>query len=507
MKRVVYFLFLLICQGSFAQLVEFNYNHSIYQDIEASLIPGIHTSLKPYFQNEVNRNKNLDSVFVPAGFFKLHYKNTSPKKIRIDFSPIVKLSSFFSGGNSFPGISYGGIGTFAYKDKVGFNILYQENRNTATPYLMAFANKTFTAPGDMHLRTDGDVLISNNLQGSVHYSPSKYFTFSGGYGKHFIGDGYRSLFLSDFAPSYPFAKVLATVGKFKYMAMYTAFADYAAVGKPKIANKFGAFHYLSWNVAKWLNIGFFESIIFEKRQGPGLAYDINYLNPVIFFRPVEYSVGSNDNALLGGSFKITPVKNHVFYFQLLLDEFLLKEVKDGRGWWANKQAFQLGYKAFDILGVKNLRFQTEFNYIRPFTYSHGDISQNYSHYNQPLAHALGANLKEVISIVNYRYKQYGVSLHAGITKTVKDSVANEGRNIFLSYTKRTRDYGFYVGETNPLGLPYVDFQLYYMPSIVGRLQLYSGVLVRKDNSYTGGMHNKYIYLGVRTAFGNLYNDY
>ena len=91
-------------------------------------------------------------------------------------------------------------------------------------------------------------------------------------------------------------------------------------------SKFGTFHYLSFNATKWLNIGVFESVIWQGNDpNRQRAYDINYLNPLIFFRPVEYSLGSADNSMLGFSFKIRLNENNQLYGQLLLDEFYLKE--------------------------------------------------------------------------------------------------------------------------------------------------------------------------------------
>ena len=43
--------------------------------------------------------------------------------------------------------------------------------------------------------------------GRISYSPHKYFNFQLGYDKNFIGNGYRSLFLSDWGNSYLFAKI------------------------------------------------------------------------------------------------------------------------------------------------------------------------------------------------------------------------------------------------------------------------------------------------------------
>ena len=41
----------------------------------------------------------------------------------------------------------------------------------------------------------------------IAYRPNKIFTFLGGYGKNFFGEGYRSLLLSDNASNYPFLKL------------------------------------------------------------------------------------------------------------------------------------------------------------------------------------------------------------------------------------------------------------------------------------------------------------
>ena len=101
-------------------------------------------------------------------------------------------------------------------------------------------------------------------------------------------------------------------------------------------------------------------------------------------------------------------KKNILYTQLILDEFLLSEIKSGNGWWANKYGYQFGLKSYDFLWVKNLSLQLEYNAVRPFPYKHSytptSIStlQNYAHFNAPLAHPLGANFKEFIAIAHYQ---------------------------------------------------------------------------------------------------------
>ncbi len=65
-------------------------------------------------------------------------------------------------------------------------------------------------------------------------------------------------------------------------------------------------------------------------------------------------------------------------------------------------ASRVGAKYIDAFGIKNLDLQLEHNRVRPFTYSHFDSVANYTHYNQPMAHPLMANFKEVVAIARYQ---------------------------------------------------------------------------------------------------------
>ena len=157
-------------------------------------------------------------------------------------------------------------------------------------------------------------------------------------------------------------------------------------------------HHLSMNVTKWLNLGVFESVIFGRKN----HFDFQYLNPIIFLRHIEGAIGSQDNALVGGDFKANIAHHFQVYGQLLIDEFVISKLKENKGWWGNKFGTQIGVKYIDVLGVPNLDVQLEANRVRPYTYSHNDSISNYTHYNQPLAHPLGANFEEFVGILKYQ---------------------------------------------------------------------------------------------------------
>ena len=96
------------------------------------------------------------------------------------------------------------------------------------------------------------------------------------------------------------------------------------------------------------------------------------------------------------------IKWHDFFCIIIFDEFYLVEMKAGNKWWANKYGAQFGVKSYDCLGIKNLGFQSEFNLVRPFTYSHQTSLINYGHNNQSLAHPVGANYYELSNFMRYK---------------------------------------------------------------------------------------------------------
>lgn len=352
--------------------------------------------------------------------------------------------------------------------------------------------------------------------GYVSYSPqnNKIFNFQLGRDKHFIGDGYRSILLSDFAPAYPFFRINTNIWRFQYNVWYTWMNDitYANGFKKKFNDKFGTFHYLSFNILKELNVAFFENVIWRGTDTNQVrTFDANYLNPVIFYRPVEYSIGSPDNSFLGLNVNGTVFNTLKLYGQLGLDEFYLKEIRARRGWWANKQAWQFGAKYINALGVKGLRLQLEYNQVRPFTYTHGVVAQNYAHYGYPLAHPFGANFKEVLGFINYRKNNWELSFKGMGVIVGKDTAgtkSNIGQNIFMSYVTRSLEYGNKTtqGIKNTVLQSDIKFTFYLVPDMNMRLEL--GYIQRSErNTKSYALENPYFYLGFKTSFWNNYRDY
>ncbi len=343
---------------------------------------------------------------------------------------------------------------------------------------------------------------------------SRVFNFQMGRDKHFIGDGYRSLLLSDFGAAYPYFRINTNIWRLQYSVWYTWMYDVSQANgiKSNYSNKYGTFHYLSYNITKEFNIGLFENVVWRGTDSNQVrTFDVNYLNPIVFYRPQEYSIGSPDNSFLGVNMSGIVLKKIKLYGQLALDEFFLKEIRARRGWWANKQGWQLGFKYINAFGIRGLKLQMEYNQVRPYTYTHGLVEQNYSHYGQPLAHPLGANFKEYVGMINYRKNKYEFGFQVMFAKMGKDTAgthSNVGQNIFLSYNTRSADYGNHTGQgiRTTLAQSQLKFTWFLVPELNLRLEL-SYIQRSERNSQKYLLQNPYFSLGLKTSFWNSYRDF
>ena len=153
------------------------------------------------------------------------------------------------------------------------------------------------------------------------------------------------------------------------------------------------------------------------------------------------------------------------YGQLVLDEFYLKEVRAGDGWWANKFGGQLGMKYINSFGIDNLDLQLEYNVARPFMHSHQDIYTNYAHYRHPLGHVLGANFTEVLGILRYQpLNRLFVTAQLNVANYGEDEVEeiSWGKDVMKSYNLRAQEHGNEIGQGVATKLIYGDLTLSYM---------------------------------------------
>ena len=501
-----------------------------YEAYLNTLSADFHTSILPYSQEDVMKAINLDSLDQTYSFLKRekwiwrklrkeHFLELNNPEYVVRVDPLFD----FSLGTAQRGAIYQntrGARIYAHiGKKFAISTSYVENQSRFPQFLNDFIKGTASVypnqvvPGQGKIRKfKGSDYDYGMASGYLSYSPGKYFNFQFGHDKNFFGEGYRSLFLSDNAFNYPFLKITTSFWKIKYVALWAEFQD-LRIPKDEYDTynkKYGTFHYLSWNIHKRWSAGFFDCVIWRLRDTTSYrGFDVNYLNPVIFLRPIENSVGSPDNAMLGFWLKYKLNDRTSAYAQLMLDEFKLKEIRTQSGWWANKQAFQIGIKSYNPFGIENLFLQTEFNFVRPYMYQHWTSLSNYGHYNQPLAHPQGANFWEWLATANYRYKNVYANWKLNLVRYGADSTRsqNYGHDIFKSYYTYAREYGNKVGQgiscilaTNELKTGYLINPKY---NLVAELSLTHRFLKKGNVSNSDFI----ILAGIKTSIFNKYYDF
>jgi hypothetical protein len=370
-------------------------------------------------------------------------------------------------------------------NKIGFSAYLTDNQERDAFYVQKWIADRKAVPGEGFYKSfkDPGGVDYFDARGQFTFNVTRYIDVAFGYDKNFIGNGYRSLFLSDFGSSNLFLKLNTRIWKFNYQNLFMELANAdSRFGDKLIGKKYAAMHHLDVNVTKWLNIGLFEGVVFGRVN----RFDFGYLNPVIFYRSVEQQNGSFDNSVVGLDVKANVARKFQFYGQFLLDEFNLSQLKAGNGWWANKFGIQIGAKYIDAFGIKNLDLQIEHNRVRPFTYSHFDSVGNYTHYNQPLAHPLMANFQEFIGIARYQpAPKWLVQAKLMYSQQGRDSNAiSYGSNIFLPSVApyRVNEFGFDIGSGWKTNVLYASLLLSY--ELRENLFIEGSAVYRKEETKT-----------------------
>jgi hypothetical protein len=519
------------------------FSHSYYAQFDGALNrvgSNNHTASKPYTYTEVSKYYDLKGINEKlkknvSGWWARKLWNESTVEIQgedywFTVNPIFDLQV---GKASQTAASYTYVNTRGINFRGGlgkqlnFTTTIFESQGRFADYFNRYAESILPAGGNpaiipgMGIAKDfkTDSYDFPLAEANLTFAPSKFFDLQLGYGRNFIGDGYRSLIESDGASPYPYFKINTNFWKIKYTNTYMWLKDV----RPEVtiertyATKFMANHYLSWNVSNRLNLGFFESVIWTNTNDRG--FDLSFVNPIIFYRSVEFaSSARTGNALLGLTYKYKWSNQVNLYGQFLLDEFSLGDIKSGNNSWKNKFGYQLGAKYYNAFHVNNLLLQLEFNHVRPYVYSHSVPLTNYGHNNQSVGHQWGGNFKEFIAIARYHKDRYFADAKVTVGTrgldfdTTEDSY-NYGGNIYKDYEEnRPFDTGVKVGQGNKTAVFIADIQGGYLVNPAMNLKLFGSYIYRsfdptQNTATTFNESTNWFTLGLRADIFNWYFDY
>ena len=499
-----------------------------------------HTSTKPFIYSDVNRYYNFKEKrerlykskesWFGRKLWNEHMVTLQGEDYWFTLDPAADLQlgfetadnedQDFTYNNTRAVIFQGGLGK-----KLNFYTVFYESQGSFAGYFNRYA-RSIAPDGGNPAIVPGRGVAAESASGDfdypvaeayLSYSPNKYFNFQFGHGKNFIGDGYRSLLLSDNASPYPFFKMSTTFWKFKYTNTWMSLRDVRSdvVADGSFRTKFMANHYLSFNASKRLNIGLFENVIWTNDNDRG--FDLNYLNPIIFYRAIEFSTGSRGgNALIGLSAKYKFSDRFNAYAQVIIDEFSTGAVFSSTKSYQNKQGVQVGFKYYDAFNIENLQLQFEFNQVRPYVYSNNEIVLNYGHNDQSMAHLWGANFREFIAIARYQNERW-----YGTAKAVYGKRGFEigdidtiyyGGSIYGNDENIPSEFGIEIGQGNTANTFIGNVELGYIVNPSTNFKVYTNVLYRNNTIAEFDAVNLeestvWVNFGIRTDIFNWNFDY
>ena len=430
----------------------------------------LHSSIQPYipfFNKKYEFVKDThhvlkyitDDILLDKVFYDhlIHIKSKENKyELKVDPLLNIELGRAYYDSSKHQNISTNTRG-FIASGTIGkdfyFETMFAENQSFFPQYISNFNNQTLIVPGQGRYKTfkttGYDYAFSS---GFISYQPFKKLNIQLGHGKQKIGNGYRSLLLSDNSFNYPFLKITSQwlKGKLQYTNIYALLMNLETGGtitppstEPLFQKKALSIQYLSYNFNKRLNVSLFQGMVWNAADSMNRQHiDWQYANPIIFSNLGFYGLNNKNNIVIGANANFKINNKISIYGQFMGDDFS-NVTKLG-----NAFGYQVGAKYFDAFGIKNSMIQVEYNDVAEGSYNSPigvTSNQSFSHYNQSLAYTLGYG-KELVLLIDYKYQRFFINAKLNtqwLTLNKVDLYQNTLAKIQIGYTINT-GYNFNV---------------------------------------------------------------
>ncbi|PWK78846.1 hypothetical protein LX99_01299 [Mucilaginibacter oryzae] len=518
----------LTAQLSKAQSVYLPNSYQLYQKFNAdvySVKSGMHTSLRPFLIDSTIRH-SYDSIMNVGvkerktwggrKLFNEHLFDVKDKEYTFYADYITDLQVGRDLSNSKTtnlntrGFQLGGT----VGDKFSFYSSGFENSAKFVSYYNDYVNNNVFVPGQAYARHyNGQPQNSQDwsyVTAILSYSPTQKLNITLGEDKMFIGDGYRSVLLSDFAANMPLLRVTADLGPVRYMIAWAYLQDsklekYDSFGNNR--RKWALFHYIDWSITKRASLGFFNALITPEADAKGNKYgfDANFVNPLFFSGSLSRGGDVKDNIILGFNAKYKILDKTALYGQFVLDKVKNNDLGISA---SNTNGWQAGVRGADLFGLKHLNYLFEFNTVNPYTYASDRVLTNYGFYGDPLAHPLGANFREMLGILNYSVGRFDFQGQINYAKYGLDANKpdNNGKVINKLFIPSGNVKGI-VGQGLSTQLYYGEGTVAYILNPKYNLRFELGALYRQEKNAQKDSKNTLITFGLRSSFRNLYHDF
>ncbi len=486
----------------------------ISQEVESNLYTNNqieHSAVKPYVKSIVGHD-NYASLYADSNkyyydftlkLFKENLLLIDEKDVHLEADP---LFNFVYGQSNIGDSTYGlftntrGVRVAGdITSKFSFETRFYETQFYFPQYLDSIADARTIAFGMGRSKTFKDVGHDVGFSsGYISYSPSKNVNVQFGQNKHFFGNGYRSLLLSDNSFNYP--NLTFTLKMFKGKLLYKNVNAWlqslqripvSSTPESLFKTKGGSFRYLSFKPSSNLELGIFEGTIYKQydQELGQIPLPTSFYIPIIGASSLMNGFDSDNNLLLGANFSFNVMKDVLLYGQFALDG-------------SSKNGIQLGGKWWNPFGLKKSWWLFEYNQASTYMYTQTEdrILQNYTHTNQELAHPIGASFNEVISMFHFEKERFFANAKLMFASKLRHS-GGYGENILLP-----NDAMLITIAPEEIDLWNYGVEAGYSLNIQTRMQMFLSAYKRSEMSANWRNDEWFWQVGFRTTLNNFYYD-
>ncbi len=317
-----------------------------------------------YAGTEFKPDNKHQTVFMDGGF---RARGTIFKSLGYSFD----FTKGFIGGNS----ELAGI----IEPKLQSNFKYNENAEV-------FNNYDYT-----------------NAYLKYYIEPTEGMGLSAQFGREKLtyGYGYGSKpILSGDNPNMDFLKLNFNYGIIRFSSIFASTVGYMSENRDDRYTKYFSAHRIKVAIPDIVDLAISDVVIYNGR------IDFAYLNPILLWHFAEKSLQDRDNKNFVFDFKTKFMKDVEIQGTLFVDDDEQFAILSGGTTRSQKYVYQIGTMIYEPF-IKNLSLTVEYTKIRPYTYTHYDIRDNYTAYGVNLGHRIGPNADELFTRLTYNISDWG----------------------------------------------------------------------------------------------------
>ena len=386
------------------------------------------TSYKPLLQSETDFNQFPSQIKDSAKYywninrilFRDHWIEYKKEDVSINVDPWIDASYFQDRSNpdfnNQYGRQYNNSRGARIQGKIGstfsFHTGFLENQSYFPYYMTLICDSLSVVPGMGRFKAfkgNGyDYAISSS---ALNIEPNSHFHLTLQYGRQMIGNGYRSLLLSDAAMNYPFVSSRISFNKWTYVSSAGLMQEQqriplGATAESLFKRKINTWNYIIFHPFPAIELGIMESVSYsiwneQGRKSPQYSIYI----PLLGARSA-LSSDTTSTTLYGLNLKWNVAKKFTIYGQYA-------SMRNQ----AKSKGVQAGVLYSNFL-IKNLDVRLEYNTTDPYLYATKNDLLSYSQQSQSLGHPAGGDLKEWLIRMDYRYKRF--LLHGDINQITQN---------------------------------------------------------------------------------------